>query len=110
MANLVEVFRNTHARQRRGSIRDTESRQEEEGGQANAGVLKMIETTPKIKFLKRCFEIGSLLLKILFAFVLLVIILNMIGSLAFKTVTSERLNLFGLANSSNVTNKSEKAR
>lgn len=101
IAELQQQQQNGYLRQRKGSIRDTECRQEEEGGQENDGVLKMLEPSPKVKFLKRCYDISALILKLVLALVIFVVLMNMMSSLAFQTVTSKRLNLFGQYNDTN---------
>lgn len=81
------------ARRRKSSLRDTESRQEEEGGKQNAGILKPVETSTVIKFLKRCYNFSTLICKFLLAGVILCLLFNLFSTLAVKTVTSERLGL-----------------
>lgn len=93
--------KNAETRDRRSSLWDTEARQEEEGGRQQDGVVKMVETSPRIKFLKRSFEIGSIVLKLSIAVILFFVLLNMVMSFSYAVLTGERLNIFGIVNSTN---------
>ena len=96
MADILRDLKDS-ARRRRGSVSTTraaEARHEEEGGKETEDVVKLIQPSPGMQLLKRCYVFGMATLKIGLAAFIFVVILNLFSVMALKTVPSERLGLF----------------